>query len=153
MARKKGEKFYMYSTGIDVDKSSAQMNQVLSRVGATHIVTEYDPATHEAIGVYFVISMDGKRASFSIPIKWENVQKAMIKSKVQKQFLYEEQYKRVAWRVALRWVEAQVALIQSGGAETAEAFMGYAVVDNKGTTLYQQLKGTGFKQLPAPQGP
>lgn len=154
MARKKkSEKFYMHSTNIEIDQSSAEMHQILRRIGSTHIVTEYDPSTNEAIGVYFIIPIEGKRVSFSIPIRWENVQGAMRESKVQKQYLYETQYKRVAWRVALRWVEAQVALIQCGGAETAEAFMSYAVIDEKGTTLYQQLKTSGFKQLPAPQGP
>lgn len=154
MARKKGEKFYMYSTSIEPEKSSFEMQDILRRLGASHIVTEYDRKTSEAVGMFFIVEIEGRKVSFSIPIRWENIQQAMIKSSVAKTYSKSvEQCKRTAWRIALRWVQAQAALIQSGGAETAEAFMPYARVDQSGTTFYQKLRDQQFKMLPAPEEP
>lgn len=153
MARKKkGDKFYMYSTEIEVDNTAAAINKKLRAVGATHILTEYDPKTNEAVGIYFMMPVEGKRLSFSIPIRWEQVQAAMKESGLSGKYTKEEQAKRTAWRVAYRWVEAQVALIQCGNAETAEVFMSYAVVDTAGTTLYQSLRQEGFMQIEEPKG-
>jgi hypothetical protein len=144
----------MYSTSIEPEKSSFEMQDILRRLGATHIITEYDNDTSEATGMFFVVEIDGRKVSFSIPIKWENIQQAMIKTGVQKQYSKSvEQCKRTAWRIALRWVQAQAALIQAGGAETVEAFMPYARVDHKGTTFYQKLRDQNFKMLPAPEEP
>ncbi len=149
---RKGKKFYMYSTSIEPEKSSYEMQNVLRAIGATHIVTEYEDG--EAVGMFFIVDMQGKKASFSIPIRWENVQQGMIDSGVQKAFCRSvDQCKRTAWRIALRWVQAQGALIQAGGAEVIEAFMPYARVDTVGTTFYQKIKDQGFKMLPAPQEP
>ena len=150
--KKKGDKFYMYSTEIEVDNTAAAINKKLRAVGATHILTEYDPDTREAVGIYFMMPVEGKRISFSIPIRWENVQAAMKESGLGGKYTKEEQAKRTAWRVAYRWVEAQVALIQCGNAETAEVFMSYAVVDTAGTTLFQSLKSEGFTRIEEPKG-
>lgn len=144
----------MYSTSIEPEKSSFEMQDILRRIGASHIITEFDNETNEATGMFFVVEIEGKKVSFSIPIRWENIQQAMIKSKVQPKYSKSvEQCKRTAWRIALRWVQAQAALIQSGGADTVEAFMPYARVDRTGTTFYQKLREQKFKMLPAPEEP
>ncbi len=154
MARKRSEKFYMYSTSIDPEKSSFEMQDILRKLGASHIITEYDSTSGEAVGMFFIVLIDGRKVSFSIPIRWENTQQAMIKSGVAKSYSKDiEQCKRTAWRIALRWVQAQAALIQSGGAETVEAFMPYARMDSSGTTFYHKLRETNFKMLPAPEEP
>ncbi len=146
------KKFYMHSTSIEPEKSSYEMQNILRSIGATHIVTEYEDG--EAVGMFFAIDMQGKGVSFSIPIRWENVQQAMIESGVRKGICRDvDQCKRTAWRIALRWVQAQGALIQAGGAEVVEAFMPYARVDSVGTTFYQQIKEQKFKMLPAPEEP
>jgi hypothetical protein len=130
------------------------MTKLLRKIGATHVITEYDPQSNEEVGMFFVVPMMGKRLSFSIPIRWQSVQGAMKESGVKGKYLKEDQCKRTAWRVAYRWVEAQVALIQSGAAETAEAFMSYAVIDTTtGKTFYHELRDNNFKQLPAPVEP
>lgn len=153
MARKKkGDKFYMYSTEIEVDNTAASINKKLRTVGATHILTEYEPDTGESIGIYFMMPVEGKRISFSIPIRWLKVQAAMKESGIKGKYLHEDQAKRTAWRIAYRWVEAQVALILCGNAETAEVFMSYAIVDSAGTTLFQSLKSEGFARIEEPKG-
>lgn len=65
-----------------------------------------------------------------------------------------EKAKMVAWRQLLRWVQAQLAFIESGMAETAEVFMPY-LQTAPNETLYQRAVTMGFERLalpPAPQG-
>lgn len=47
---------------------------------------------------------------------------------------------RVAWRIVKDWVEAQMALIESGLAELPEVFLPYAVKPD-GRTVYDEFKG------------
>lgn len=49
-----------------------------------------------------------------------------------------EQAKRVSWRIVKDWVEAQLAIIESGQAEMGEVFMPYAVTIS-GETLFKRL--------------
>ncbi len=60
------------------------------------------------------------------------------------------QAERTAWRQVLRWVEAQMAMIDAGMTQTQEVFMPYAVIpgtDNK--TMFQAWESQQ-KQLAAP---
>jgi len=59
----------------------------------------------------------------------------------------EDQARRIAWRQILRWVQAQMALVQTGMVTADQVFMPYIMVDKEGTTLYQQLISQGFEHL------
>lgn len=62
-----------------------------------------------------------------------------------------EQARRVAWRQLYRWVQAQVALIQTGMVKTQEVFMPY-LRTSTGQTVYELAEQRGFKlMLPAPE--
>lgn len=52
----------------------------------------------------------------------------------------EDQARRVAWRIIKDWVEAQMAIIQSGTAEMAEVFLPYVVHPETGLTLFEEFK-------------
>jgi hypothetical protein len=63
-----------------------------------------------------------------------------------------EQAQRIAWRQLLRWVQAQLAMIDTGMVRTEEVFMPYIVV-NPATnqTLFERMQETQFKMLEAPK--
>jgi hypothetical protein len=63
-----------------------------------------------------------------------------------------EQAERVAWRQLLRWVQAQLAMIDTGMVRTEEVFMPYIVV-NAATnqTLFERMVETQFKMLEGPK--
>ena len=60
--------------------------------------------------------------------------------------VYTPQAKRIAWRQILRWVEAQLALVETGMVKIQEVFIPYMLMD-KGKTLYEKLEETQFKML------
>lgn len=60
------------------------------------------------------------------------------------------QAERTAWRQVLRWVEAQMALIDAGMTQTHEVFMPYAVIPGtKDQTMFQAWESQQ-KALPSP---
>jgi hypothetical protein len=58
------------------------------------------------------------------------------------------QAERVSWRILKDWVEAQLALIESGQAEMGQVFMPYAMND-QGRTMYELFVENNQKRLSA----
>lgn len=59
-----------------------------------------------------------------------------------------QQAERVAWRQLLRWVQAQLAMIECGMTEASEVFFPYMQMLS-GNTIYELFKASEFKQLAA----
>jgi hypothetical protein len=143
---------YMESTTIDESKTIGEITAALVGAGARAINTEYGP-DRRIIAVRFVLNVNGCDAVFHLPAKTEPIflllqkQRApMNRSRKEKED--RAQSGRVAWRQILRWVQAQLALIETGMVEPAEPFSPY-MVDNTGRTLYERVIETQFpKALP-----
>ena len=60
--------------------------------------------------------------------------------------------KRVAWRQILRWVQAQLAMIDTGMVKSEEVFLPYAMVNASDgqKTMYEAMAERKFMALPAP---
>ena len=55
----------------------------------------------------------------------------------------EEQAIKIAWRQIYRWIESQLALIQTQMVDIQEVFLPYMMVDNE-NTIYQKMLTNGF---------
>lgn len=126
-----------YTTKIDPAKTAAEIQNMLGAKGAQSVSTQYIGG--EAVAVYFAIEVNGRMINFKLPCNWEGVY-AVIQAdrKIPQSLTNPEQAKRVAWRIVKDWVEAQLAIIESGQAEMAEVFLPYATVQN-GQTLFQKF--------------
>lgn len=134
----------MASTKITCAKTAGEIMQVLSRSGATKIMSEYEAM--EAVGISFIVIRE-KELAFKLPIRWKPVLKAMMDDKKTPSHLcHNDQAKRVAWRQVLRWIEAQMALINTGMANIEEVFMPYLLISPT-ETLYEKLAENKFKQI------
>jgi hypothetical protein len=60
-----------------------------------------------------------------------------------------EQAERVGWRQLKRWLEAQLALVETEMVEMREVFAPYLLAED-GRTLFECLEESRFKALPAP---
>ena len=58
-----------------------------------------------------------------------------------------EQARRVAWRQLLRWVQAQMAMIQCGMAESGEVFFAY-LQSPCGQSIFEVFAEQGLRMLP-----
>ena len=144
-----------YTTEVPFEKSIGEISQTLARKGARSIATDYDEKG-TPMGLAFIMPVGGVAVRFQLPNRAEGVQKAILKDKPYNsnhrvsRAAYEqrvmEQAQRVSWRIVKDWVEAQLALIESGQAEMAQVFMPYATAAD-GRTMYQLFVENNQKQL------
>lgn len=63
------------------------------------------------------------------------------------------QAERTAWRLVLRWVQAQLAMIETGMVSAPEVFYPYTLIQDAGTgrmrTVFEDFIDSQLKALPA----
>lgn len=143
------KKLFMGSTEVAANKSIGEITSALVQSGARAIRTDYDK-NGEVSGLYFMLDVNSQSLPFALPARVEpifeiiNGQRKYNRSS--NAVADQEQAKRVAWRQILRWVEAQLALIQTGMVQPAEVFMPY-LQTGPNETLYQRAVAGGFQKL------
>ncbi len=143
---------YMETTQIDLQQTVAEIQKILSLHGAMAIRLEYENA--EITAVFFVIRLNGREIPFQLPCRWEPIFQHLQKKRQHRWRKEKEdraQAKRVAWGQILRWVDAQLALVNTGMTQIEEVFLPYIQVGMK-ETLYEQIKRTGFQIEYKPAG-
>lgn len=138
-----------YTTKIDPDKTAAEIAKILSTHGASAVMTEFDPTDGYVTALSFKVKIGGKEIAFRLPSDWNPVYAILTKGKKpryaydpasKKQFEneWQQQSKRVAWRIVKDWVEAQMALVETHMVTTAQVFLPYAVMRD-GKTLSETV--------------
>lgn len=152
----KKKTLYMETTEVPADRTAAEICSALVQSGATHIATDYEQG--KITGLRWSMNIAGRSLWFAMPARVEPIYNLLtdrasgfIDSKRAERL--QAQAERVAWRQLLRWVQAQLAMIDCGMAESAEVFLPYMVSTTSGQTLYSLIKESGFKALPAPEKP
>lgn len=128
-----------YTTKIDSYKTITEIQQILSRHGATKMIVDNDGAGMP-VALTFCVNWNGNLAAFSLPCNFEGVLKSMKKNKkVPRSRCTEDQALRTGWRIVKDWVEAQMAIIEAELATMPEVFLPYAVTKS-GTTLFKHIE-------------
>lgn len=137
-----------YTTGVDVQKSVLEIQQILGASGAKAVMTEYENSEPSAIS--FRLDKNGRQIAFRLPCDWKRTLKVIhADRKIQPRFKTPQQAKRVAWRIVRDWLRAQLSLIEIDAADVEQVFLPYAVTPT-GETLYERLKQSNFDQLALP---
>lgn len=139
---------HMENTKISPEKTITEIQKLLSKAGAKKIITEYNEG--EPCGLMFSIMVGKEEFVYKLPIrtKWlvEYLQsnRAYPEDKVEKDTA---QAKRIGWRLILRWLQAQLALIQEAKmVNIKEVFLPYHW--NGKQTYYELfLEAEGIKML------
>jgi hypothetical protein len=129
-----------YTTEIDADKTAMEISKMLSKAGATAILTEYDKEEGYVSAISFRILLNNQPIEFRLPCDWKPVLTILENDpKVPRRLVYQGQAVRVAWRMVHQWVQAQLALIETRMVKTEQVFLPYALMrDNK--TLYEHVE-------------
>jgi len=133
-----------YTTTIDASKTIVEIQKILSGHGANRIGVDYEAG--EPSSVYFEISISGDPVSYRLPCDWRGVLAVLDADGVQPRYLTEEHARRVSWRIVKDWIDAQLALIESGQARLAQVMLPYAVSPD-GRTLYELVEDYGATRL------
>ncbi len=138
---------FMETTKIEPEQTVTQIQRVLGQYGVGAVMTEYKNG--EVAALTFRIKIGEKDVSFWLPCRWEAIDRVLLsrRKRLKKTDEIAKQAKRIAWRQILRWVEAQMALVETDMVKIQEVFMPYIQVNLQGQTLYQKIEETKFKLL------
>jgi hypothetical protein len=121
-----------YTTKIEVEKTISEIQRVLSKHGASAVMTQYDGEIVTAVA--FQIPMGEEKISFRLPCDWRPVLQILENDRdVPNKLKDQTQAVRVAWRIIKDWVEAQMALVDTEMVTTAQVFLPYAVMKDQRT--------------------
>jgi hypothetical protein len=140
---------YMENTEITAERTAAEVSACLVMAGATSISARYDAG--KIIGMSWTMRVGSQELPFAMPARVEPVY-VLLKSRragflsVETLAKVRAQAERVAWRQLLRWVQAQLAMIDVGMVQRAEVFMPY-MQQSDGSTFFEYFQS---KQLALP---
>jgi len=142
---------YMQTTKIDTAKTASEISNLLAEANARQVVTDYKE--RRPVSLTFVMDVDGAELGFRLPVRAEAIFRLLQKQRSPTRRQYAEkddlaQAERVAWRQVLRWVQAQLALIETGMVKTEEVFMPYVRL-NTDQTMYEAFAERHFRALPS----
>jgi hypothetical protein len=143
---------FMETTAIDSDKTAAEITSLLVKSGARQLSMQYDEK-QKLTGVTFILLTAYGPVSFALPVRVEpifNILNGRRKYSYDRSNMAEKdraQAERVAWRQLLRWVQAQLAMIDCGMVKGEEVFLPYLVHAGSGQTLFEYFQKDGLKQL------
>jgi hypothetical protein len=137
---------FMETTQIEASQTVGEIQCILGKYGASAILTEYD--NREVIAVSFRVRLNTQDIPFRLPCRWEAILKILKSRRKRRPYKrsIESQARRIAWRQILRWIEAQLALVDTEMVQIQEVFMPYLQI-NTGQTLYEKLEETKFKMI------
>ena len=151
------ETIFMETTKIAPGRSAGQITEALIGAGATQIATDYKNG--KIVGLRWTMAVEGQDLLFSMPARVTPVFE-LLKKRLQQRRTFspspadliqlQEKAERIAWRQLLRWVQAQVAMMEIGMVKAREVFLPYWRPGGNDSTLFELLENNRFKALPAP---
>lgn len=141
-----------YTTIVAADKTAAEIQQILVKHGARTILLNFGDA-HELTGLSFQMETQNGILPFTLPANVKAVERLLLKLRRTQPETWQHDYEpvmerirqqaqRVAWRILKTWVQAQVAIIETGMVSVEEAFLPYLMIGK--TSMFEMLKGRGF---------
>lgn len=134
-----GKSLVSYTTSIDPMKTATECIGLLASRGATDIGLSSD-GSGTPTGLLFVIATRWGRRQFTVPVDLSRTERTLKdhvrRGKIPPRYAAPDQARRVAWRVVLHWLEAQLALVEIGAQDLEDAMIGYINVE-PGKTLGQ----------------
>jgi hypothetical protein len=139
---------FMGSTNIAAAQTVGQIQSLLGAKGASSILMDYEDGEVSALS--FKYNVNGVDLPFRLPSRWRELHKTMLAQmahpRESRMSEYESQAKRVAWRQILRWIEAQLALVETNMVKVEEVFFPY-IQDKSGKTIFEKIESNNFMAL------
>lgn len=128
-----------YTTTISVNKTIGEIQGILSKHGATAIMTEYDNGN--VTGLSFKIMTPRGELGIRLPSNTDRVLQVLKNQRKNNNQVKDtfDQANKVAWRIIKDWIDAQMAILETEMVEMEQIFLPY-VMNNKGQTLYESFK-------------
>jgi hypothetical protein len=132
-----------YTTQIAAEKTVGEIQRKLAQSGATQVLHGYDHAGN-LNELSFRIKTQFGMMSFRMPANIEAVEAILLRQfKSRARYTSRDHATKVAWRILKDWIEAQLALLQTGMVTIEQAFLPY-MQNSEGVTLYEALREKRF---------
>lgn len=128
-----------YTTTINANKTIGEIQEILSKHGATAIMTEYNNG--EVAALSFKVNTRMGEIGIKLPAHVEKVQQVLKNQRRKNNAIKDtnEQATKVAWRILKDWVDAQIAILETEMVNIDEVFFPY-IINKEGQTLYQAFE-------------
>lgn len=131
-----------YTTSIDSLKTISEIQRCLVEHGARQISLGYGPGKQPDAIEFLMPTVFGDRP-FRLPCRLAAVEQTLRDQcragKIARRFTTPEQAARVGWRIVKDWIEAQMAIIESGMVSLDEVFLPY-MIGSHDRTVYQVMR-------------
>lgn len=148
-------KLMNYTTDVPAEKSILEIEKLLTRAGATKIAKDF-MGDGTVTAFFFAIPSQYGDLMFRMPCEIDNVYATLMKGYRRPHRGTEkkvrEQASKVAWRILLDWIEAQITMIRLEQVKPQQAFLPYAYDPRTNQTLYEKLESKGFNLLALESG-
>ncbi len=141
-----------YTTSISAEKTVGEIQSKLAQAGARQVLHEYDGFGNVS-ALSFRINTKFGDIAFRLPANIPAVESILKKQsqcgKVPRSAANYPQATRVGWRILKDWVEAQLALIETGMVSVEQVFLPFAQ-NSTGQTVYEYFLEKKFNTLALP---
>jgi hypothetical protein len=134
-----------YTTSVAAYRTITSIQAYLHRTGVQQVSTILD-GDGRTTGITFTMSLPYGVRTFAIPVRIDGVLALLRAADVPPRYQSEEHAERVAWRLALAWLEVQATLIDAGMATLDEIFTPW-MLDSNGETFYQAIVARGREEI------
>ena len=144
-----GKAMFMETTTIAPEKTVAQITQLLTQYNVAAVLLDYEHGGKVA-AVSFRLSVgQNNQIPFRLPCRWQAVKAklAAARKKATRGDTLDDWARRVAWRQVLRWLEAQLAMVDTGMVKMEEVMLPYAQLGMSGSTVYEAISGNGYQAI------
>ncbi len=136
---------HLYSTSVSVGRTVSEISTLLAEAKATAILSEFNDGVIKAIS--FRIRTEFGVLTFRLPANVDGVFAVLQRSSsIPPRLRSGEQAGRVAWRITLNWLAAQLALVEAGLATLDQVLLPFCQ-DPAGVTLYERIREAKFSGL------
>lgn len=138
---------FMETTQIETTRTVSEIQSCLGKYGATKIVMDFVGSNVDGIAFMYPWE-DGREVPFKLPCRWRAIETILRQGhrRPKTNDTFENWARRVAWRQILRWIQAQMALVETNMVKVQEVFLPYVVLKNKGT-MFDQIEEKGLMAL------
>lgn len=145
---------FAVETSTTVETTALEITKLLVKKGARSILTDYGD-DGSPIGVSFQLKTQQGLAGYKLPINAAGVhahmQRENAAGRLPQRLVTRQQAARVAWRIALVWLKALIAVTESEALKTEDVLLPWLIVSGAGPdrlTLADAIQ-SGQLMLPA----
>jgi len=135
-----------YTTGIRIEKTIGEIEQILSEHGAYRIMKMYDNGIPTAVAFSFILNQ--QEINFKLPMREDRIfqvfKNQSKQGKLPQRLCNIEQARRTGWRIIKDWIDSQMALLEIEIVKFEEIFLPYIYDAKNDETMFEKMEAKKF---------